>query len=417
MPNPVVSADRSVFAPRPADPPATDETGPHPDELPEIRAIIGMVEKLESNLPFPQILTMVFDSFRPYIPYVHIGVALLDPDGKTIQASYGVTDSRLPNLARRLEGYRTELSRTSLGQVLQSGQPRVINDLPVYLAGRPLAWYNRQLLEAGIRSSITFPLYSGGVPVGIIFFSSNQAHSYTPRHLRFLHLLANSLTLSLEKNILMDDMIVGSTLALATLAEERDDSTGRHLQRMKCYSRFIAELLSRDASFADRVNFDYIRSIDRFSPLHDIGKVAIPDRILLKPGRLTSEEFAVMKGHTTYGARVLRRADETVRRMGRSVFGIGIEIAQSHHERWDGRGYPQGLKGPEIPLSARIVSVADVFDALTSRRVYKEAFDFDKSVGMILQSSGKQFDPAIIHIVREHLEELRQTYAHCQAKV
>lgn len=397
-----------------AETPPAETPPPEAVTTPEIRALIGMVEKLESNLPFSQILEMVFESFRPYIPYMHIGVALLEEEGRIIRAAYGVTEKHHPNLAKKLMGCQARLADTSLAQVIQSGNPRIINDLPRYLAGRPLTEYNRLLLEAGVRASITFPLYHNGSPVGIIFFSSGQASVYTPQHLRFLHLLANSLMLSLEKTIFIDDMIVGSSLALATLAEERDDSTGGHLQRMKRYSRFIAELLSRQPAYSDRVDFDYIRSIERFSPLHDIGKVAIPDRILLKPGRLTPEEFEIMKTHTTYGARVLRMADENIRKIGRSVFQIGIEIAESHHERWDGQGYPHGLSGTAIPLSARIVAVADVLDALTSERVYKKAYDFDASMNSIIDSAGRQFDPDIIRVIRPHREELRALYRRCR---
>lgn len=382
--------------------------------LPEIRSLLGIVEKLESNLPFAQVLATVFDSFRAYIPFMHIGVALLEEGGKMIRASYGVTAEGYPNLARKLVGLRVRLDSTSLGQVLQSGKPRILNDLPRYLRGKSLTEYNRLLLETGVRSSITFPLRNGGSPVGILFFSSGRTNVYTPAHLQFLRLLANSLMLSLEKTILLDDMIVGSSLALATLTEERDDSTGGHLHRMRRYSCFIAELLARQEAYAGRVDFEYVRGIERFSPLHDIGKVAIPDRILLKPEPLTAEEFEIMKSHTTYGARVLRRADENIRRMGHSAFGLGIEIAQSHHERWDGQGYPQGLGGEKIPLSARIVAVADVFDALTSRRVYKKAYDFDTSCRLIVQNAGRQFDPAIVRVVTENQEKLRQLYLACQ---
>lgn len=381
---------------------------------PEMRTLLGMVEILESNLPFAQVLEKIFDAFRSYIPYIHIGVALLEDGGQTIRASYGVTAKNRPNLARKLVGLRAQLNATSLGRVLESGKPRIIEDLPGYLAGRQLAKYNRLLLETGVRSSITFPLRNGSTPVGILFFSSDRPHAYTRAHLQFLQLLANSLMLSLEKTILLDDMIVGSSLALATLTEERDDSTGGHLHRMQRYSRFIAELLAGEDTYADQVDFEFIRSIERFSPLHDIGKVAIPDRILLKPGRLTAEEFELMKSHTTYGAQVLRRADENIRRMGHSIFAMGIEIAQSHHERWDGLGYPQGLRGREIPLSARIVTIADVFDALTSRRVYKKAYDFDTSFRLVIQSIGRQFDPKIIGIVKENRERLRQLYDSCR---
>jgi len=209
--------------------------------------------------------------------------------------------------------------------------------------------------------------------------------------------------LSLEKNVLLDKTVVSTTLALARLAEMRDNETGMHLARMKKYTILLAELLSRDVRFIDRIDADYIRGLERFSPLHDIGKVAISDSILLKPDKLTAEEFEIMKTHTTYGGKVLRLADKNVKEFGHSIFGMGIEITEGHHERWDGSGYPFGRRGENIPLSARIVAVADVLDALTTKRPYKEPYSFDDSAAMIIGESGSHFDPGIIEVFKNNL--------------
>lgn len=382
----------------------------------KLKSMILLVENLNKNEPFGKILQYIYDSFMEYIPYTYIGVALIDDDGQTIRASYAAAGESNKRLPKKLLGYKTALSRTSLGKVLQSGEPRVINDLEEYVKDKKIKDYNKVLLEEGIRASITFPLTNSGRPVGIIFFSSDKKNVYKDEHIRFLKVLANSIMLSLEEDILIEDMIVGSTLALATLTEERDNETGEHLNRMKKYSRVIAELLSRREKYEDIIDTNFIKDIERFSPLHDIGKVAIRDEILLKPAKLTKEEFEIMKTHTAYGGKVLRLADENVKRVGRGIFKMGIEIAEGHHERWDGTGYPYGRKNEEIPLSARIVAVADVLDALTSERPYKKAFAFEESMNIIYEESGTHFDPYIVDVLKDNVTIMREYYNKFQGK-
>lgn len=380
-------------------------------------SLILIVEDLNKNVPFKQVLQLIFDSFSEYIPYTHIGVALIEDEGKTIKASYAVSGEFNSELPKKILGYKTSISRTSLGKILYSRKPRIINDLEEYLIGKKVNDYNKILLENGIKSSITFPLINKDVPIGIIFFSSNQKNIYKKEHVEFLNILANSITLSLEEDILIDDMIVSSTLALATLTEERDNETGKHLDRMKKYSKLIAELLSHEDKYKGIIDIDYINDIERFSPLHDIGKVAIRDEILLKPAKLTEEEFNIMKTHTIYGGKVLRLADENVRKIGHSIFSMGIEIAEGHHERWDGTGYPNNIKGEDIPLSARIVAVADVLDALTSKRPYKRAYSFEESIKIIYEEAGNHFDPFIVEVLRKNLGSIKKVfntnYAQC----
>ncbi|MGD9721939.1 MAG: response regulator [Pirellulales bacterium] len=182
--------------------------------------------------------------------------------------------------------------------------------------------------------------------------------------------------------------------ALAKLAESRDTDTGVHLERVRTYSRIIAEHLSRQAKFHGVINADYVRLIYLTSPLHDIGKVAIPDNVLLKPGPLTHDEFEIMKTHTTKGAATL---DAALREYPTAHYlRMARDIAASHHERFDGSGYPLGLAGDQIPLCGRIVALADVYDALTSRRVYKDAYSHAKARTIVVQSRGTHFDPDVV---------------------
>ena len=181
---------------------------------------------------------------------------------------------------------------------------------------------------------------------------------------------------------------------LASLAESRDPETGEHLERIRSYSHILAEELRNNGCYNEQINDKFIEDLYRSSPLHDIGKIGIPDCVLLKPGSLTDEEFEVMKQHSLIGAEALGRAIGNVVSAG--FLEMAVDIAQYHHERFDGTGYPEGLKGNQIPLAARIVALADVYDALTSSRVYKPAFRPKIAYVMICQERGRHFDPVIV---------------------
>lgn len=182
--------------------------------------------------------------------------------------------------------------------------------------------------------------------------------------------------------------------AMAKLAESRDPETGAHLERVRNYSRVLAKHLLAQNTFGSQVDEQYCRLIYITSPLHDIGKVAIPDSVLLKPGRLSDKEFQIMKTHTTAGANTLNAA--LAQHPGVPFLIMARDIAASHHEHFDGTGYPKGLVGDEIPLCARIVALADVYDALTSKRVYKNAMPHDLARNIIAEDVGTHFDPQIV---------------------
>jgi len=197
-----------------------------------------------------------------------------------------------------------------------------------------------------------------------------------------------------EKVREISDTQMATIFAIARLVETRDYDTGMHLERTRNYCRLLAERLSRHPSYKATINDDFIRRIYDISPLHDIGKVGVPDAILLKLGKLTSEEFESIKKHTVTGAQYLQVIKEKF--PGSAFIAMGVEIARSHHERWDGGGYPDGLRRENIPLSARIMALSDVYDALRSKRPYKEAFSHEESREIIVRESGKHFDPLIV---------------------
>lgn len=203
----------------------------------------------------------------------------------------------------------------------------------------------------------------------------------------------------LEMNLIesyknLQEARAATILGLAKLAEYRDEGTGTHLERIREYAKMLAQEMRKIPKYVDYVTPEYIDDIFQSSILHDIGKVGIPDAILLKPGRLTPEEFEVIKRHTTFGGDAIRAIESRIKES--SFLFMGKEIAYNHHEKWDGSGYPRGLKGDEIPLSARIVALADVYDALTTKRFYKEAYTHEKSKQIILDLKQIHFDPQVV---------------------
>jgi HD-GYP domain-containing protein (c-di-GMP phosphodiesterase class II) len=375
----------------------------------KINNLISLIENINNNSSFMETLNFINTTFSSFVPYNYIGIALIDEENQVLEASYGVSDETIIGLPGNIKGARWRINETSLGKLIETGEARIINDLEEYTTGRVVKPYNQVLLGAGIRASITLPLKVSGRPVGVIFFSSSQKNVYHSGHLNFLKTLVNSIAISFNQNNVINDILYSSTLALAKLAESRDEDTGEHLIRMKSYAKLIGELLYDDNN-TEEVTLEFIEMLERFSPLHDIGKVGINDKILLKPGKLTKEEFEEMKKHAAYGAEVLKIAEKNMGSTGKSWFGMGVEIAEGHHERWDGSGYPDGKKGKEIPLSARIVAVADVFDALTSRRPYKEAYDLNTAYAILIEGRGKHFDPEIIDVFMKNKDKIEVLY-------
>ena len=192
---------------------------------------------------------------------------------------------------------------------------------------------------------------------------------------------------------------LAAIFAMSKLAESRDPETGEHLERMREYCKILSEQLSRMPKYRPTIDREFVDNIYAASPLHDIGKVGVDDSVLLKPGKLNAEEWEQMKLHPVIGAETLREVDR--QHPGNSFIKTGIAIAEGHHEKWDGSGYPHGLAGENIPFVARILALGDVYDALTSKRCYKEAFSHEKSVSIILEGDGNHFDPDIVLAFRE----------------
>ena len=224
-----------------------------------------------------------------------------------------------------------------------------------------------------------------------------------------------------EQNALLEERVEQRTrrisalqdaiiMAMASLAETRDNETGNHIRRTQWYVRLLAEQLSRKPAYQALLTPARIGLLYKSAPLHDIGKVGVPDRILLKPGKLTTEEFTEMKKHTEYGRDAIIAAEQSLDDE-ETFLSLAKEIAYGHHEKWDGSGYPRGLSGEAIPLSARLMALADVYDALISKRVYKPAFSHEKARTIILEGRGLHFDPDVVDAFLAVESEVRRIAA------
>lgn len=259
-----------------------------------------------------------------------------------------------------------------------------LKEIPIiFLSGLNSTEAKVKAFEAGGVDYITKPFHPAEV----------RARIGTHLNLRTLQYKLDFQEMVAEKVREISEAQQATIFALAKLAEQRDEDTGTHLERVREYCRLLAERLGEDSPYAASISTDFIECIQHAAPLHDIGKVAIPDRILLKPGKLTPEEFEIMKTHSVIGAENLQTVYNNY--AGNVFIGMGIEIALYHHERWDGSGYPDRLLGRNIPLSARIMAVADCYDAIHSDRCYRKGLNHEETKSIIMSESGSHFDPEI----------------------
>ncbi|MCP4716188.1 MAG: HD domain-containing protein [Deltaproteobacteria bacterium] len=228
-----------------------------------------------------------------------------------------------------------------------------------------------------------------------VIFGSHVQYTITTRKKAELNLLESYKNLQLARE--------ATILGLAKLSEYRDHDTGMHLERIEEYTNIIAREIARLPKYRTYITQEYIESISASSVLHDIGKVGVPDAILLKEDKLTEDEFNVIKTHPSLGGDALSSIEAKIK--GQSFLSIGKEIAYHHHEKWDGSGYPDQLSGDSIPISARIVALTDVYDALTTKRPYKKAFSHAEAVDIITKESGSHFDPDIVNAFLSHQDE------------
>ncbi len=286
--------------------------------------------------------------------------------------------------------------------------PATVNIPVIFLTAKAEVEDERKGLEYGAVDYLTKPVSPP------IVMARVKNHLALKTHADFLRDKSDYLELEVAKRtrevMAIQDVTI---LAMASLAETRDSDTGNHIRRTQFYVKVLAEKLKTNPRFGAQLTDHFITMLFKSAPLHDIGKVGIPDRILLKPGRFTPDEFEIMKTHTSLGKDAIEHAEEQLG-MNVEFLSMAKDIALSHQEKWDGSGYPQGLAGDAIPLSARLMAVADVYDALISRRVYKEGMPHEKAVSIIAEGKGTHFDPDMVDAFIEtqgQFQEVAKRYA------
>ncbi|MBU8871048.1 MAG: HD domain-containing protein [Gemmatimonadales bacterium] len=261
-------------------------------------------------------------------------------------------------------------------------------------------------LSGDLGSNLVLPVISQKGPFGVLDLGNLEPSSFTDSEIGMCNMLVDQMSYSLENMRLVlelrnsrDAVIRG----MALLSEIRDSHIEGHLNRICAMSSYLAEQMAETGGYPE-VTPDFIDTISRSASLHDVGKVGIPDSILLKPGKLTPAEYEIMKSHAAIGGKILSGLIDEFGAY--DMITMGAAVAEYHHEWWDGTGYPRGLKGIQIPLSARILAICDVYDALASLRVYKEAWDYDRVKKTIQDLAGTQFDPDLVEIFLQNPKEL-----------
>lgn len=326
-----------------------------------------------------------------------VSVSLYDPQDDLLKTFVNSTRT-----GEAISGYEFPLSQSqSLRRLVTSRSVRVLDNIPEAVRGdtRHSAW----LLKEGYRSSLTVPMFDRGSFIGFLFFDSLKPDVFTESVQRKLALIASIINMLISSELHLVHSITASAQVAREFANLRDFETGAHLERMAHYARLIARELQQSHALSD----EYIEHLYLFAPLHDIGKIGIPDRILLKPGPLDPEERQLMQTHVLKGLEILERMVGEFGLEDLPDSAVMKNVVAGHHEKLDGSGYPKGLKGEAIPLEARIVAVADVLDALTSHRHYKEAWSMDAALTELdhLVAAG-QFDADCVAAVRRRRDAI-----------
>ena len=371
-----------------------------------MHTLFRLTDRISEATNLDTTLRFVFEEFRPLLPIHWLGLMSYNPERDRFLLERTYTSAQ----TGMVEGDLYMAEGTLLKQALDSRQPLHVPQLAEAAAVHPNRTFARQLWDDGRRSALFYPLANGRQWGAVLVIAADREQAYRPDHLDLLRNIASQVTHGFEKTVLTENLVISTVSGLAKLAENRDPETGDHLVRMSLYTALIAEQLGREYPYSQTIDSAYVRDIQRFAPMHDIGKVGIQDRILLKPGRLDPEERREMEKHPLIGGEVLRRCEEQLNAVGHSVFQLGIEIAEGHHEKYDGSGYPNGLEGEAIPLPARIVALADVFDALTSKRPYKDAWPVERALGLIREERGKHFDPQVVDAMERALPKFMEIY-------
>jgi len=353
------------------------------------------LQQLSQSNSLKEKLILTHQNIQRTFPFIaRISVTIYDPETKVLKTFLHSSGGDNP-----LEHYQAILSDAhSLKEVLDKAAPRVVNNLNTFKNSTKT--HAKRLDRQGYAASYTTPLFDKGDFFGFLFFNAYEPNVFTESVLNNLDVYAHLISFMVASDINIVKMMNAAIKTTGDIVHARDPETGGHLDRMSRYSRIIATALANKY----KLNDDYIEHIFMFSPLHDIGKITIPDGILLKPNKLDKDEMEIMRTHPQKGREMI---DTLMKNFGINTsenVSILKNIAEFHHEAINGSGYPSGKKEGDIPLEARIVAVADIFDALTSKRPYKEAWSNERAIEKLLQYAGETLDKDCVLALTENID-------------
>ncbi len=356
------------------------------------------LQELNKSVPLSNKLLHVHNVLKQRYDFIdRIAIAVYDPKSDILKTFLHSSGEDEP-----LNHYQAKLSEsTSLQEILERGKPRVVSNLNIFNKGTQT--HTKKINEQGYASSYTMPMYIDNVFFGFLFFNSYIPEVFTEENLHYLDIFGHLISMVVGHELTAMRNLMATVKTAKDMAQRRDFETGAHLNRMAHYSRLIALKLADKHQFTD----EYIEKVFLYAPLHDIGKIGIPDNVLLKPDKLTDEEFEQMKTHTTIGREMIENILSNFDLQNFTSTEILRNIAEYHHEAINGSGYPYGLNGQEIPIESRIVAVADVFDALTSKRPYKIAWDNNEAFAMLQKLSGEKLDNDCVTALVESHDEIK----------
>jgi len=354
----------------------------------------------EKDILGAKILSLHSELMRAFPGLSRLAIAIYDKESDLLKTFADSTVDHSP-----IRYYCAKLSAVpSLQSLADNHQTRVIEDLENIRDS--LSPHTQWLVHEGFRSSYTVPMYGHDHLIGFLFFDADRPKYFDELLIQSLNIYAELVTSLLINELSPIFTLRGALNTARNLTHHRDNETALHLTRMSHYSHLLAQKLSAQHDLSE----EFIEYLLQYSPLHDIGKIGIPDHILLKPGRLTEDEYATIKTHVDIGLDIIDSILREFELVSLSHIDILKNIIGCHHERYDGSGYPKKLKGEDIPIEGRIVATADVLDALSHPRPYKKAWSFDDSFCYITDNSGILFDPDCCSILQENIEEFRRIY-------
>jgi HD-GYP domain-containing protein (c-di-GMP phosphodiesterase class II) len=368
----------------------------------QLAVTTNLQRELDQCLPLGQKLFLIHEALKNHSVLIHrLAIALYDP--KTDRVSTFLYSS---GEDASIFNYSVKLSEVrSLRDIAQHGAPRIINNLTALPEGT--SRHTQIILAQGYQSSLTYPLYYNGSLFGFLFFNSYQKNTFGGSLLHLMNLFSQMIATLVINETSLARTIAAAIRTTQNITRHKDEETGTHLARMSHYSRLIATMLAKRHGFTD----EFIEYLLLFSPMHDIGKVAIPDSLLCKPGKLTAEEFEVVKRHATIGLEIINNMAKEFSFEDFPHIRMLRNIVEMHHEAMDGSGYPNGLRGEQIPIEARICAVADIFDALTSQRCYKPAWSNEKAFSVLREMAGTKLDKECVEALIGNPEKIIEIQA------